>query len=110
MNMLLSLSLWLALMMSSCCVSSLQEEEPTMAETDLTGTPVPEYDYPTATAEYDYQTETPTPEYDYDYTFTFEVYYVNGTYEPSYAKNKASGIGRFGPVLLLGLAVHQIWN
>ncbi|KAM8734025.1 uncharacterized protein AB9X84_022949 isoform 1-T1 [Acanthopagrus schlegelii] len=102
MNVLLSLSLSLALMMSSCggLTAENHEEE-------------------TTTAFYDYSAET-TP--DYDYNATFDYYFV--TEQPtnineaedetgineSAVKNQAAGVGPLSPVLLLGLVVHQIWT
>ncbi|KAK9516006.1 hypothetical protein VZT92_025336 [Zoarces viviparus] len=91
MNVLLSLSLWLSLMMSSCCGDAAGREEET------------------TTSDYydDYPSATPTP--DYDYNSTFDYYYVTGLY-PAEVHGQASGVGRVSPLLLLGLAVHQIWN
>lgn len=89
MNVMLSLCLWFALMLSSCCGDAGSHEEET------------------TTADYDYQTVTATE--DYDYTATFDYYYVTGIY-PEHVHNKASWISGFSPVLLLGLAVYHIWN
>ncbi|KAL7393030.1 hypothetical protein ABVT39_005547 [Epinephelus coioides] len=67
MNVMLSLCLWFALMLSSCCGDAGSHEEET------------------TTADYDYQTATATE--DYDYTATFDYYYVTGIY-PKHVHNK----------------------
>ncbi|XP_078143438.1 uncharacterized protein LOC139917000 [Centroberyx gerrardi] len=103
MNRLLSLWLAGALLLRCCCENGGSYEEEEEEEE--------EYDEPTA---------TPTP--DYDYNFTYDYTFINES-SPDYSQHvvlgdwndpeptdKASGIGRFAPLLLLELAVHQMWN
>ncbi|KAK2845211.1 hypothetical protein Q5P01_011870 [Channa striata] len=83
MNMLLSLSLWFVLLISTGGGNTGSFEEQLTTDS---------YDYTTG---------------DYDYTATFDYYYVTGYYS---TKNRASCIGQLTPLILLGLAVQQIWN
>ncbi|GAA6232419.1 uncharacterized protein LOC106606048 [Lates japonicus] len=85
MNVLLSLSLCFVLLLLTYCGNVGGQEE-----------------------EDDYYDATPTP--DYDYNATFEYYYVTGEAGVYVENNKAAGIGGLTLVLLLGLAVHWIWN
>ncbi|KAI3360377.1 hypothetical protein L3Q82_002243 [Scortum barcoo] len=66
------LSLWLALLMSSCCGNAGSDEEESTTEY------------------YDYVTETPTPDYDYDYNATFDYYFFTGQYEPELRNKEVS--------------------
>ncbi|KAM8870175.1 uncharacterized protein AB9W97_017136 [Spinachia spinachia] len=99
---MLSLSLWLALMMSSGRV----EETSTLSY--LTDN-YPTDEYPTD----DYPTdEYPTDEYptdEYDYTATFDYSFVTGPYR-SDVNGQASRVAGVSPLLLLGWAVHQMWS
>ncbi|KAM9309333.1 uncharacterized protein KZ484_025423 isoform 1-T2 [Pholidichthys leucotaenia] len=161
MNVSPALSLWITLMVSSCCGNAENggEEDMSTVSYDHVPTLTPSeyynYDYSATDGYYngdlenqnkeefttdsydDIPTATPTYYYDddYDYNATFDYYFVtvtqpnmvdstaknepktmvekevdNNKMENNVAKagNKASGIGRFDSLLLLGLAICWI--
>ncbi|KAM4601244.1 uncharacterized protein ACJ7VT_021037 [Polymixia lowei] len=95
-------SLWLAgTLLLPCCWGN----QGTSEDEDYDVTPTPEYDY---NSTFDYMLIT----FDYNQEMNYSLFEVMGrgksTDWSDSATNKASGIGRLTPVLLLGLAVDQI--
>ncbi|KAL6109886.1 uncharacterized protein ACO6RY_12929 [Pungitius sinensis] len=95
MNTMLSLSLWLALMMLFCRGSREEETSTSLYPTDE----YPTDEYPTD--------EYPTDEYDYTATFDYSIVTWLNRFD---VNSQASRVSCVSPLLLLGLAVYQMWN